>query len=176
MGNDTEHLHIPHKQLHWSWGNISFPFASLIIMIKVHLLFETSAKMLVITAKLALHHINTWRLKKMQNAPDACQQKETYLSKPHLFVQEAILTYNSRFSEKWSFNGLHYFFTERVSPEYNHHFFSVTMPRIIALALSLPNLIKKVLNWYFLMCEAYPQNLKFCFTSLAIMFHFLSQN
>nr|XP_002124980.3 poly(ADP-ribose) glycohydrolase [Ciona intestinalis] len=54
-------------------------------------------------------------------------------------LQEAILTYNSRYCKKWSFQKLGNFFTQ-ASDSYKKKFFGTTLPRMVALALDLPNI------------------------------------
>lgn len=56
-------------------------------------------------------------------------------------LEEALLTYNSHYSKRWSFLGLHSYFGEICSEEESGVFFSTHLPRIIDLALSLPNIV-----------------------------------
>ncbi|XP_070545478.1 poly(ADP-ribose) glycohydrolase-like isoform X2 [Ptychodera flava] len=57
-----------------------------------------------------------------------------------LDLEEAILRYNSRYSNKWDFRGLHCFFTEVLDAAETMHFFKTTLPAMIRLALQLPNI------------------------------------
>lgn len=57
-------------------------------------------------------------------------------------LEEAILTYNSR---KWSFFGLHSYFSDHCSEDETRSFFGTVLPRIIDLALSLPKLVTHAL-------------------------------
>eukprot|EP00045_Choanoeca_perplexa_P008341 m.77138 g.77138 ORF g.77138 m.77138 type:complete len:416 (+) comp14455_c0_seq1:2-1249(+) len=54
-------------------------------------------------------------------------------------LQRAILSYNVRYSEEWKFDELARFCRENVTE--GQRFFATTLPRIIALALQLPDLI-----------------------------------
>ena len=66
------------------------------------------------------------------------------LSKPMLNsfdLEEAILSYNSRFSSKWQFRGLHCYFTDYISIQESNDFFKTTLPKIVHLALNLPKLV-----------------------------------
>ncbi|XP_075217133.1 poly(ADP-ribose) glycohydrolase-like isoform X2 [Lycorma delicatula] len=65
-------------------------------------------------------------------------------SKPIKSSQElgaAILHYNSKYSEKWKFNALHYFFSQTLVEEETEYFFLNILPGIVKLALSLPELV-----------------------------------
>ena len=55
-------------------------------------------------------------------------------------LEEAILTYNSVYSKKWQFHGLHDYFS-RISKEKSSHFFAKTLPKMINLALELPKVV-----------------------------------
>lgn len=55
--------------------------------------------------------------------------------------EEALLSYNSHYSKKWNFSGLHDYFQEACSEEESSSFFGVLLPRIVDLALSLPNIV-----------------------------------
>lgn len=56
-------------------------------------------------------------------------------------LEEAILSYNSRFATRWKFKLLHSFFNEYLSDEETKHFFSSVLPKMISLALSLPHTV-----------------------------------
>ena len=58
-----------------------------------------------------------------------------------LDFEEALLTYNSHYSKRWSFVGLHSYFGEICSEEESSSFFGTLLPQIIDLALSLPNIV-----------------------------------
>lgn len=51
-------------------------------------------------------------------------------------IEEAILTFNQSYKNKWSFGGLHSFFAEHCSPEERRLFFGSTLPFMIDLVLS----------------------------------------
>ncbi|KAL5018026.1 hypothetical protein ScPMuIL_003748 [Solemya velum] len=55
-------------------------------------------------------------------------------------LEEAILTYNNRYSGKWDFTAMHYFFTDTLEKEERNYFFETTLKRMVALALQLPSL------------------------------------
>ncbi len=55
--------------------------------------------------------------------------------------ETAVLSYNSHYAERWSFKGLHVYFEEICSDEQEEMFFSVLLPRIVRLALSLPEVV-----------------------------------
>lgn len=57
-------------------------------------------------------------------------------------LEEVILTYNSR---KWSFYGLHSYFSDHCSEDETRSFFGTVLPRIVDLALSLPKLVTHAL-------------------------------
>ncbi|XP_077999725.1 poly(ADP-ribose) glycohydrolase-like [Glandiceps talaboti] len=71
--------------------------------------------------------------------------QETLLGdiKSTLDLEEAILKYNIRYSNKWDFRGLHCFFTEILDARETMHFFKTTLPAMIRLALQLPNICTK---------------------------------
>lgn len=58
-----------------------------------------------------------------------------------LQFEEAILSYNTRFSGKWKFRLVHCYFTDFVDEDERRHFFSSTLPGIIDLALALPRVV-----------------------------------
>ncbi|OWF39385.1 poly(ADP-ribose) glycohydrolase-like [Mizuhopecten yessoensis] len=55
-------------------------------------------------------------------------------------LEEVILTYNSRYSDRWDFKTLHNFFTTEIDEKERQHFFSKTLKEMVRLALNLPNL------------------------------------
>lgn len=55
-------------------------------------------------------------------------------------LEEAILNYNSQYSKKWDFQGLHAFFSEEPNCQNQTEFFSSILPGIIELALHLPDI------------------------------------
>ena len=56
-------------------------------------------------------------------------------------LQEAIMTYNSRYSRKWDFRGLHSYFNEVCDETESATFFHSIFPKIVDLALDLPNIV-----------------------------------
>ena len=56
-------------------------------------------------------------------------------------LEEAMMEYNSRQAKKWSFGALHAYFSEIASEEETSVFFSSVLPRVIDLALKLPDLV-----------------------------------
>ena len=57
-------------------------------------------------------------------------------------LEEAILSYNSR---KWSFSSLHSYFSDHCSEDEGDSFFGQVLPRVVDLALSLPDLVTHAL-------------------------------
>lgn len=55
-------------------------------------------------------------------------------------LEEAILTYNARYSQRWNFRALHTLFTEVLDSEETVYFFDRVLPEMIRLALQLPKL------------------------------------
>lgn len=55
-------------------------------------------------------------------------------------LQDAILSYNSQYSTWWNFQDLHKFFTDILEPEENNAFFEHLMPKMVRLALRMPEL------------------------------------
>lgn len=53
----------------------------------------------------------------------------------------AILQYNSRYVAQWNFRGLHRVFEEELEPSEAKGFFDHLLPRMVALALRLPDLV-----------------------------------
>lgn len=62
-----------------------------------------------------------------------------------LDLEEAILSYNSRFAKKWRFRLLHCYFTEFADADETKAFFSFILPKMVDLALSLPKLVTHAL-------------------------------
>ncbi|XP_019620262.1 PREDICTED: poly(ADP-ribose) glycohydrolase-like [Branchiostoma belcheri] len=58
-----------------------------------------------------------------------------------VLFREAILTYNSRYANRWDFRGLHSFFTEYLDDDEARSFFKVTLPAMVKLALRLPEIV-----------------------------------
>ena len=56
-------------------------------------------------------------------------------------LEEAIMEYNSRQAGKWSFGALHAYFSEVTTEEESSAFFSSLLPKMISLALRLPELV-----------------------------------
>ncbi|XP_006819631.1 poly(ADP-ribose) glycohydrolase-like [Saccoglossus kowalevskii] len=73
--------------------------------------------------------------------------QETLLGeiKSSLDLEEAILKYNSRYSNRWDFRGLHGYFTEVIDATEAIHFFNKTLPDLVRLALQLPNICTQAL-------------------------------
>ncbi|XP_047509300.1 poly(ADP-ribose) glycohydrolase-like isoform X3 [Pieris napi] len=70
---------------------------------------------------------------------------EETLSKPIKNVRDlaaAIITYNTKFKDIWTFSSLHYLFDEYLEEEETKYFFNVTLPQMAKLALDLPKLIQ----------------------------------
>ena len=56
-------------------------------------------------------------------------------------LEEAILTYNSRYSKKWNFSGLHAYFNKVCQDEERNEFFGSVIPQLVVLTLELPHLV-----------------------------------
>ncbi|XP_011636332.1 poly(ADP-ribose) glycohydrolase-like isoform X2 [Pogonomyrmex barbatus] len=56
-------------------------------------------------------------------------------------LEEAILSYNQIYAQRWNFAALHHFFSEVMDSEETTIFFETLMPKIIQLALQLPVLL-----------------------------------
>ncbi|XP_023940580.2 poly(ADP-ribose) glycohydrolase [Bicyclus anynana] len=56
-------------------------------------------------------------------------------------LEEAILSYNTQFKDRWHFQALHKLF-DTLDEEESQYFFDVTLPEIVKLALALPKLIQ----------------------------------
>ncbi|XP_014470896.1 PREDICTED: poly(ADP-ribose) glycohydrolase-like [Dinoponera quadriceps] len=56
-------------------------------------------------------------------------------------LEEAILSYNQIYAQRWNFAALHYFFSEIMDEEETTIFFETLMPKIVQLALQLPMLL-----------------------------------
>ncbi|XP_045485572.1 poly(ADP-ribose) glycohydrolase isoform X1 [Pieris rapae] len=70
---------------------------------------------------------------------------EEALSKPIKNVRDlaaAIITYNTKFKDTWTFSSLQYLFDEYLEEEETKYFFNVTLPQMAKLALGLPKLIQ----------------------------------
>ncbi|XP_037937599.1 poly(ADP-ribose) glycohydrolase isoform X2 [Teleopsis dalmanni] len=57
-------------------------------------------------------------------------------------LQEAILSYNTRYENQWNFHSLHKLFEENLDESESCVFFEDLLPRIIRLALRLPELVQ----------------------------------
>uniref|UniRef100_A0A1B0GHX2 poly(ADP-ribose) glycohydrolase n=1 Tax=Lutzomyia longipalpis TaxID=7200 RepID=A0A1B0GHX2_LUTLO len=73
--------------------------------------------------------VNRWDLIKTALQPPINSSRE---------LETAILSYNSKYAKTWSFRGLHKLFADEDDSE---AFFTVLLPKIMALALQLPHLI-----------------------------------
>ncbi|KAL6255823.1 hypothetical protein P5V15_013066 [Pogonomyrmex californicus] len=56
-------------------------------------------------------------------------------------LEEAILSYNQIYAQRWNFAALHHFFSEVMDSEETTIFFETLMPKIVQLALQLPVLL-----------------------------------
>lgn len=56
-------------------------------------------------------------------------------------LEEAILSYNQKFKDKWKFHALHQLFEDDLDEEESEAFFEHTLPNIVKLAFQLPELI-----------------------------------
>lgn len=56
-------------------------------------------------------------------------------------LEAVILSYNSKYSERWDFSVLHLLFTEVFSEDETSNFFSTLFPQIVQLALQLPSVL-----------------------------------
>ncbi|XP_011689783.1 PREDICTED: poly(ADP-ribose) glycohydrolase-like [Wasmannia auropunctata] len=56
-------------------------------------------------------------------------------------LEDAILSYNQIYAQRWNFAALHHFFSEVMDSEETTMFFETLMPKIIQLALQLPVLL-----------------------------------
>lgn len=84
--------------------------------------------------------MSTGGKKSLQSRWDLIQQslKKKILNSHDL--ETAIMTYNSVYSKKWKFDGLHVFF-DRLSREKTSYFFTTVLPGVITLALQLPTTV-----------------------------------
>ncbi|XP_045447294.1 poly(ADP-ribose) glycohydrolase [Melitaea cinxia] len=57
-------------------------------------------------------------------------------------LANAILSYNTKFKNRWRFASLHELFEEHLDVEETRYFFDVTLPEMVKLALSLPKLVQ----------------------------------
>ncbi|XP_046962424.1 poly(ADP-ribose) glycohydrolase-like [Vanessa cardui] len=67
------------------------------------------------------------------------------LSRPIRNTRElasAILSYNTKFKNKWKFRSLYGLFEEHLEEEETKYFYDVTLPEMIKLALALPQLVQ----------------------------------
>ncbi|XP_025114398.1 LOW QUALITY PROTEIN: poly(ADP-ribose) glycohydrolase-like [Pomacea canaliculata] len=58
-------------------------------------------------------------------------------------LEEAILSYNQRYSNKWKFTAFHYYFNKTLKADERDTFFSTTLKLLVRLALELPKLCTK---------------------------------
>ncbi|XP_071554724.1 poly(ADP-ribose) glycohydrolase [Temnothorax nylanderi] len=56
-------------------------------------------------------------------------------------LEDAILSYNQIYAQRWNFAALHHFFSEVMDSEETTMFFEMLMPKIVLLALQLPVLL-----------------------------------
>jgi poly(ADP-ribose) glycohydrolase len=56
-------------------------------------------------------------------------------------LEAVMLSYNSKYSERWDFLVLHLLFTEVFSEDETSNFFSTLLPQIVQLALQLPSIL-----------------------------------
>lgn len=56
-------------------------------------------------------------------------------------LEQAILSYNSRFASKWEFHQLHYYCNDHITPQKRDHLFKTIIPKMVDLVLSLPILV-----------------------------------
>ncbi|XP_011881580.1 PREDICTED: poly(ADP-ribose) glycohydrolase-like [Vollenhovia emeryi] len=56
-------------------------------------------------------------------------------------LEEAILSYNQLYAQRWNFAALHHFFSEVMDSEETTIFFEILMPKLVQLALQLPELL-----------------------------------
>ncbi len=56
-------------------------------------------------------------------------------------LEEAIMSYNTRYLKKWNFDGLHAYFNKVCQPEESNKFFTEVLPQLLVLALELPHII-----------------------------------
>ncbi|XP_055851769.1 poly(ADP-ribose) glycohydrolase [Episyrphus balteatus] len=57
-------------------------------------------------------------------------------------LEQAILSYNSKYSELWNFRSLHKLFEEELDEDESKEFFDHLLPKIIRLALRLPSIVQ----------------------------------
>lgn len=57
-------------------------------------------------------------------------------------LEQAILSYNSKYSELWNFHSLHQLFEEELEESESKEFFDNLLPKIIRLALRLPSIVQ----------------------------------
>ena len=56
-------------------------------------------------------------------------------------LEEAILSYNPHYTDKWDFRTLHAYFHEHLAPAENRRFFAEQLPEMIRLCLSLRDVV-----------------------------------
>lgn len=69
---------------------------------------------------------------------------KTALGKPILdchALEQAILSYNSRFSSRWKFHQLHHYCDNYITPQKKDELFRTIIPKMVDLVLSLPTLV-----------------------------------
>ncbi|XP_071485165.1 poly(ADP-ribose) glycohydrolase-like [Diadema antillarum] len=79
-------------------------------------------------------------LKKVQSRWELIEATLLSGIKNSLDLEEAILTYNARYSQRWNFRALHVLFTEVLDVEETTLFFDKILPAMVQLALRLPKL------------------------------------
>ena len=60
-------------------------------------------------------------------------------------LEEAIMSYNTRYIKRWNFRGLHAYFSSFCQPEEKSEFFDNILPQLIVLALELPHVVTHAL-------------------------------
>ncbi|XP_050589132.1 poly(ADP-ribose) glycohydrolase-like isoform X2 [Bombus affinis] len=56
-------------------------------------------------------------------------------------LENAILSYNHTYAQRWDFTALHHFFSEVLDEDETNNFFETLMPKMVQLALQLPVLV-----------------------------------
>ena len=56
-------------------------------------------------------------------------------------LEKAILSYNTKYEKLWKFKSLHELFNNEITGEESYCFFNETLPKIIQLALQLPDIV-----------------------------------
>ncbi|GAB0097343.1 Poly(ADP-ribose) glycohydrolase [Sergentomyia squamirostris] len=75
--------------------------------------------------------VNRWDLIKTALQPPIKSSRE---------LENAILSYNSRYAKNWSFRGLHKLFSQEDEDD-SEAFFTILLPKIMELALQLPRIV-----------------------------------